>query len=186
VEPAARGEGPDPGVPASMHATRARAVQLRTVAQQSHGDFSATMGLSPAARATASMFRMIGHYEITRDGDVISVWSTPEFNLEAAQQYAQDMLELIAQMPPKFGTLVAFDAPPVIGPEVEEAMRRSARQRAERGLVAVAFVTGSLDGIEIARAQWERVYDGSGIAFLLFREAAPARAWLQEQIDRAR
>lgn len=132
------------------------------------------------------MFRMIGHYEITRDGDVIRVWSTPEFNLEAAQQYARDMLELIAQMPSKFGTLVAFDAPPVIGPEVEEAMRRSARQRAERGLVAVAFATASLEGIEIAKAQWERIYEGSGIAFQLFREVPPARAWLQEQVDHAR
>ena len=132
------------------------------------------------------MFRMIGHYEITRDGDVIRVWSTPEFNLEAAQQYARDMLELIAQMPPKFGTLVAFDAPPIIGPEVEESMRRSARQRAERGLVAVAFATASLEGIEIARAQWERIYAGSGIAFQLFREIVPAREWLQDHIDRAR
>ena len=132
------------------------------------------------------MFRMIGHYEITRDGDVIHVWSTPEFNLEAAQQYARDMLELIAQMPPKFGTLVAFDAPPIIGPEVEEAMRRSARQRAERGLVAVAFVTASVEGIEIARAQWERIYEGSGIAFQIFRDAGLARAWLQEQVDRGR
>lgn len=132
------------------------------------------------------MFRMIGHYEITRDGDVIHVRSTPEFNLEAAQQYARDMLELIAQMPPKFGTLVAFDRPPIIGPEVEEAMRRSAWQRAERGLVAVAFVTASLEGIEIARTQWERIYEGSGIAFQLFREEPPARAWLQQQVDRAR
>jgi hypothetical protein len=132
------------------------------------------------------MFRMIGHYEITRDGDVIHVWSTPEFNLEAVQQYALDMLELIAQMPPKFGTLVAFDAPPIIGPEVEDAMRRTARQRAERGMVAVAFVTSSADGIDIARAQWERIYQGSGVAFELFREEPPARAWLQQQVDRAR
>ena len=129
------------------------------------------------------MFRMIGHYEITRDGDVIHVWSTPEFNLEAAQQYARDMLELIAQMPPKFGTLVAFDAPPIIGPEVEEAMRRTARQRAERGMVAVAFVTSSQEAIEVARAQWLRVYEGSGIALQFFREAEPARKWLQRQID---
>ena len=57
------------------------------------------------------MFRMIGHYEIKRDGDVIRVWSAHEFNLEAAQQYARDMIEAIAQMPAKFATLVEFDAP---------------------------------------------------------------------------
>ena len=129
------------------------------------------------------MFYMIGHYEIARDGDVIRVWSSSEFNLEAAQQYMRDMLQMIEQMPAKFGTLVIFDAPPIIGPEVEEAMRRSARQRAERGMVAVAFVTRSVEGLEIASAQWDRIYEGSGVVFQLFRDVEPARAWLQERID---
>ncbi len=132
------------------------------------------------------MFRKIGHYEITRDGDVISVWSSHEFNLEAAQQYALDMIEMIEQMPPKFGTLVAFDSPPVVAPDVEEAMRRSAQQRGDRGMVAVAFVTRDLEGIKIASSQWDRIYKGSGITFQIFREVEPARAWLQEQIDRER
>ena len=129
------------------------------------------------------MFRMIGQYEITRDGDVINVWSSSEFNLEAAQQYARDMMEMIASMPPRFATLVAFDSPPIIGPDVEAAMRRSAFQRAERGMVAVAFATSSAEGIEIARAQWERIYEGSGVAFRFFGEERQARAWLQELID---
>ena len=129
------------------------------------------------------MFRMIGHYEITRDGDVIRVWSSSEFNLEAAQQYARDMMEMIASMPSRFATLVRFDSPPIIGPDVEAAMRRSAFQRAERGMVAVAFATTNLDGIEIARAQWERIYEGSGVAFRFFREEVQARQWLQARID---
>jgi hypothetical protein len=132
------------------------------------------------------MFRKIGHYEITRDDDLIRVWSSSEFNLEAAQQYALDMIAMIERMPPRFATLVEFDAPPVIGPEVEESMRRSARQRAERGMAAVAFVTQSEEGIRVASAQWERIYDGSGVAFRIFREVAPARAWLQAQVDAAK
>ena len=132
------------------------------------------------------MLGMIGHYEITRDGDIIRVWSSSEFNLEAAQQYALDMIEMIEQMPPKFGTLVAFDSPPVVAPDVEETMRRSAAQRAERGMVAVAFVTQNLEGISVASAQWDRIYEDSGITFQIFREVAPAMKWLQEQIDRAK
>ena len=132
------------------------------------------------------MFRMIGHYEITRDGDVIRVWSSSEFNLEAAQQYARDMMEMIASMPSRFATLVAFDSPPIIGPDVEAAMRRSAFQRAERGMVAVAFATTNLDGIEIARAQWERIYEGSGVTFRFFGEESQARQWLQARIDESK
>ena len=133
-----------------------------------------------------SVFRIIGQYEISRDGDVIRVWSTPEFNLEAARQYALDMVEQIKQMPPRFGTLVGFDAPPIIGPEVEDSMSRSARERAAMGMVAVAFVTKNLDGLAVARTQWLRVYEGSGVALEFFTDDAPARAWLQEQIDLAK
>ena len=129
------------------------------------------------------MFRKIGHYEITRDGDLIRVRSTAEFNLEAAQQYSLDMIQLIAQMPPKFATLVEFDAPPVVGPEVEASMRRSAHERGERGMVAVAFITASKDGIRVAHAQWERIYAGSGIVFRLFDDVPSARAWLLEQLE---
>jgi hypothetical protein len=129
------------------------------------------------------MFRMIGQYEITRDGDVVHVRSAPEFNLEAAQQYARDMMEVIAQMPPRFATLVEFEAPPIIGPEVEESMHRSAKQRAERGMQAVAFVTQSVDGITVANAQWGRIYAGTGVEFRTFRDRASARIWLQELLD---
>jgi hypothetical protein len=129
------------------------------------------------------MFRMIGNYEITRDGDVIHVVSASEFNLEAAQQYARDMLAMIATMPPVFGTLVEFEVPPIIGPEVEEAMRRSAKDRGERGMVAVAFVIREVEALTVASAQWHRIYEGTRIAFAHFRQAAPARAWLQAQVD---
>ena len=131
------------------------------------------------------MFRIIGQYDITRDGDFVVVWSSPEFNLEAARQYALDMMRVIEQMPLKFGTLVSFESPPIVGPEVEEAMRQSARQRAERGMVAVAFVTANVEAVTIARGQWRRVYDGSGVTFQFFAEEEPARQWLREQIDGA-
>ncbi|MEO8160634.1 MAG: hypothetical protein ABI588_04375 [Arenimonas sp.] len=128
------------------------------------------------------MFRIIGQYDIRRDGDLIRVWSSPEFNLEAARQYALDMMAMIEEMPAKFGTIVSFEWPPVVGPEVEEAMRRSARTRAERGMVAVAFVTLNPHALEVAREQWERIYAGSGITLQFFLDEAPALAWLHQQV----
>jgi hypothetical protein len=128
-------------------------------------------------------FRIIGQYSIDRDGDIIRVWSSPEFNLEAARQYALDMTALIREMPPRFGTLVCFDAPPVIGPEVEASMRASARERGAMGMVAVAFVTASLDAIEVARAQWSRIYAGSDISLQFFQDAQLARDWRQAKVD---
>ena len=130
------------------------------------------------------VFRIIGQYELRREGDLICVRSTPEFNLEAARQYALDMNELIGQMPAKFGVLVEFEAPPVIAPEVEESMRKSAWERAQRGMVAVAFVATNVDGLAVARGQWERIYEGLAVSFRIFREAEPAREWLDEEVAR--
>jgi hypothetical protein len=130
------------------------------------------------------MFRIIGQYELERDGDLIHVRSTPEFNLEAARQYALDMNALIEQMPAKFGVLVEFSAPPVIAPEVEESMRKSAWERAQRGMVAVAFVASNVDGLAVARGQWERIYEGSGVDFRIFQDATPAREWLAQELAR--
>ena len=132
----------------------------------------------------ASMFRIIGHYEIDRDGDIIRVWSSPEFNLEAARQYARDMVEQIKDMPPRFGVLVGFAALPVIGPDVEASMRQTAFERASMGMAAVAFVTTSADAVSVARVQWQRIYEGSGVAFRDFEAEEPARAWLRAQLDR--
>lgn len=132
------------------------------------------------------MFRMIGHYEIRRDGDVICVQSSSEFNLEAAQQYARDIMEMIAQMPPRFATLVEFEEPPVIGPDVEDAMRRSVEQRAQRGMRAVAFVMHSRAGLDIAHTQWRRVYEGTGVDFDVFDDFSRAREWLQAKVDATR
>ena len=131
------------------------------------------------------MFRIIGSYRISREGDIIRVWSAPEFNLEAAQQYARDMVEQIAQMPARFATLVEFEAPPIIAPEVEAAMHASALERSKRGMVAVAFVMQRLDGLAVARAQWRRIYEGSGTVFETFTDLDEGRAWLRERLDAA-
>jgi hypothetical protein len=128
------------------------------------------------------MFRIIGSYEIKREGDLIHVWSSPEFNLEAAQQYALDMMAIIEEMPARFATLVEFEAPPIIAPEVEDSMHASAIARGERGLVAVAFVMRSLDGIAVARGQWQRIYRDTGIVFDTFADIEAARAWLEEKM----
>src|SRR5258705_2812977 len=86
------------------------------------------------------MFRKIGQFEISADGDLILVASSPEFNLESAREYSAAMAVVIERMPPKFGVLARFDTPPILAPDVEAAMRESARVRKQRGMVAVALV----------------------------------------------
>ena len=128
------------------------------------------------------MFPKIGTFEIVAEGEVIHVRSTAQFNLEAVQEYSAKVTEVIAGMPAKFGILTEFDGPPIMGPEVETAMRETAEQRAARGMCAVAFVTPEHHGRKIASGQWHRIYDPLGIAFAFFDDVESARTWLHGQI----
>src|SRR5262249_19542455 len=130
------------------------------------------------------MFRKIGQFEITVDGDVVNVWSSPEFNLEAAQEYAAAMERIIDGMPAIFGVMTRFEAPPIIGPDVEASLKETAKHRAARGMIAVAFVIPDVDqaGLSIAKAQWNRIYHPIGVVLQIFVDAESARPWLHEQI----
>jgi hypothetical protein len=128
------------------------------------------------------MFPRIGTFDIVAEGDVIHVRSTPQFNLEAVQEYSAKVSEVITHMPQRFGILAEFENQPIVGPEVEQAMRETSRQRAARGLAAVAFVTPGHDGQKIAIGQWHRIYDPLGIAFAFFDDVESARTWLLAKI----
>jgi hypothetical protein len=131
------------------------------------------------------MFRKIGQFEISVEGDLVHLWSSPEFNLEAAQEYAAAMETIIDGMPPVFGVMTRFEAPPIVGPDVEASLIETARHRAQRGMVAVAFVIRNVEqgGLSIAHAQWERIYRPIDDAFAIFPDTETARPWLREQIQ---
>ena len=136
----------------------------------------------------APTFRKIGQFEISVDGDFICVWSSSEFNLEAAQDYADAMETIVDQMPPTFGVLTRYESPPIVGPDVEASLWETAQQCARRGMVAVAFVVPTVDrgGLSIARAQWNRIYTLVGVALAIFSDVESAHLWLRRQIQSAR
>ena len=135
-----------------------------------------------------STFRKIGVFEIVVDGDVVNLWSSPEFNLEAALEYAAAMEKVIDGMTSVFGVMTRFESPPIIGPDVEASLKETAKHRAQRGMVAVAFIIPNADhgGLSIAMAQWHRIYDPIDVPFAIFSEVETARPWLREQIESAR
>ena len=135
-----------------------------------------------------SSFRKIGQFEIIVDGDVVNLWASPEFNLEAALEYAAAMETVIDRMPPAFGVMTRFESPPIVGPDVEASLKETAKRRAQRGMVAVAFVIPNLDhaGLSIAAAQWHRIYEPIGVPLAIFPDVETARPWLREQIELAR
>lgn len=132
-----------------------------------------------------STFRKIGQFEIVVDGDVVNLWASPEFNLEAAQEYAAAMETIVDRMPLVFGVMTRFESAPIIGPDVEASVIETAGRRAQRGMVAVALVISSVDheGRAIADAQWHRIYESIGVPLAIFSDEETARPWLRQQID---
>ena len=135
-----------------------------------------------------STFRKIGQFEIVADGDVVNLWASPEFNLEAAQEYAAAMETIIDRMPSVFGVMTRFESAPIVGPDVEASLKETAKRRAQRGMVAVAFVIPNVDhgGLSIADTQWRRIYEPIGVPLAIFSDVEAARPWLRRQIDLAR
>jgi|SRR6185312_17126050 len=142
---------------------------------------------TPCADVISST-RKIGQFQISIDGDVVNLWVSPEFNLEVALEYAAAMEQTIDQMPSVFGVMTRFERPPIIGPDVEESLKQTAKHRAQRGMVAVSFVIPDLDhtGISIAVAQWHRIYDPIDVPFAVFSNVEAAQPWLRKQIESAR
>lgn len=130
------------------------------------------------------MFRQIGQYQIQIEGDIINLWSSAEFNVEAARDYALAMVDVIAQMKPPFGVLTRFDGAPVLAAEVEASVHETGIERARRGMRAVAFVTPDEPGLSVARSQWARIYAGTPVVHAFFHDEDSARAWLRGQLDR--
>ena len=134
------------------------------------------------------MFPKIGQFEISVNGDLVLVRCSPEFNVETAQEYAAAMETVMDRLPPTFGVLTRFEAPPIVGPDVEASLRETARHRAQRGMVAAAFIIPAADraGLSIARAQWDRIYGPIGVALEIFPDAESGQVWLRQQIQLAR
>jgi hypothetical protein len=133
-------------------------------------------------------FRKIGQFEIVVEGDVVNLWSSPEFNLEAAQEYAAAMEKIIDGMPSVFGVMTRFESPPIVGPDVEASLKETAKHRAQRGMVAVAFIIPNVDhgALSIADVQWHRIYEPIGVSLAIFPDVETARPWLRAQIETAR
>jgi len=67
---------------------------------------------------------------------------------------------------------------PILGPEGETVLRASVRERVALGCAAQATVLLDATTIEVARAQYRRVYDPEGLHHAIFRAIEPATQWL--------
>jgi hypothetical protein len=81
-------------------------------------------------------------------------------------------------IPTPFGVLMVSHEQPILGPEGEEILRVSVRERVAFGCAIQATVLLERSTIEIARAQYQRVYVPERLHHAIFEAIGPAARWL--------
>jgi hypothetical protein len=102
------------------------------------------------------------------------------WNLECTTDYVRQFEACMHDIPKPFGVLMISHEQPILGPDGEEVLRRSVRERVALGCRAQATVLLDRSTIEVARAQYARVYVPEGLKHEIFRAIEPATQWLND------
>ncbi len=117
-----------------------------------------------------------GKYSIRTCGRVVRVDAWGPWNVEQTLDYIQHLKTCMGTMRKPFAMLSVSHVQPVLGPESEEVLKESVRQRALLDCVAQATVL--LDFSTVAEAQYRRIYNLEGLRCGIFHEIAPGVSWL--------
>jgi hypothetical protein len=126
-------------------------------------------------------FAAHGEFTIRSYGPVMRVDARGPWNLECTADYVLQFKTCMHDIQKPFAVLMISHEQPILGPEGEEVLRSSVRERVELGCKAQATVLLDPSSVEVARAQYARVYVPEGLNHAIFRSIAPAAEWLTEQ-----
>ncbi|MGQ0798540.1 MAG: hypothetical protein ACT4NL_00305 [Pseudomarimonas sp.] len=126
------------------------------------------------------MFRRIGDYELTTEGNLLVLRCSAVWNTETTLEYTQTVGLMVASLESPWGVLAIVQGVPVFGPEGEALMQDSVRRRFQIGMRALALIIQHGDGESICRAQMQRIYVAAGVKLAYFDEEAAARQWLAD------
>lgn len=124
------------------------------------------------------MATLLAHarYSIRRCGRVVRVDAWGPWNVEHTLDYVQHLKTCMETMRTPFAMLSVSHVQSLLGPDSEEVLKESLRQRALMGCVAQA--TALLDFSTLAEAQYRRIYLHEGLRCGIFHEIAPAVSWV--------
>lgn len=126
------------------------------------------------------MATLLAHpkYSIRKCGRVVRVDAWGPWNVEQTLDYVQHLKACMESMRKPFAMLSVSHVQPLLGPESEQVLKESVRQRAQLDCVAQATVLLDVSTAIAAEAQYRRVYVHEGLRCGIFHEIAPAVSWL--------
>jgi len=127
------------------------------------------------------MFASHGEFSIRSHGHAMRVDARGPWNLECAAEYVMQFKGCIRHIAKPFAVLMVAHEQPILGPDGEAVLRSSVRERVALGCRLQATVLLESSTVDIARAQYARIYVPEGLNHEIFREIAPAVDWLVAQ-----
>ena len=123
-------------------------------------------------------FAAHGEFTIRSCGRVVRVDARGPWNSECTIDYVRELRACMEDIPTPFGVLMVSHEQPILGPEGEEILRLSVRERVSFGCAAQATVLLERSTAAIALAQYQRVYVPERLQHAIFPAIAPATRWL--------
>ena len=127
------------------------------------------------------MFASHGEFSIRSHGHAMRVDARGPWNLECAAEYVMQFKACIRHIAKPFAVLMVAHEQPILGPDGEAVLRSSVRERVALGCRLQATVLLESSTVDIARAQYARIYVPEGLNHAIFREIGPAVDWLIAQ-----
>lgn len=138
-------------------------------------------GLMQAPRCRMQTFAPHGEFTIRSYENIIRVDAQGPWNVECTTEYVRQLKVRMRDIAKPFGVLMISHGQPILGPDGEEVLRSSVRERVALGCKAQATVLlEPSKTVEVARSQYARVYVPEGLNHAIFRAIAPAAQWLIE------
>lgn len=121
-----------------------------------------------------------GEFTIRSYGQVMRVDARGPWNLECTADYVRQFKVCMRDVAKPFSVLMICHEQPILGQDGESVLRSSVRERVTLGCRAQATVLMDPSTVEVARAQYARIYIPEGLNHAIFRAIAPGMQWLMD------
>ena len=123
-----------------------------------------------------------GSYQIDVSGNVLSFSGEGPWDKITVERYNKDMRTAIGMFNGKAWAFLGYlKGLSILTPDAEQALQDAVIWRANHKMTMCALVTESATIPELARSQFERIYEGAGVKYGIFNNRPSALTWLARQ-----
>lgn len=123
-----------------------------------------------------------GDFKLVLSGNVMITVATGPWNQECIEKFRKEYFQLVQPLKgQQRADLVILQGESLLIPSAEQRLTKTINKSAEHGLSHVALVVSNAAIRPIAQAQFNKVYQSSGLNIQFFDQQVKALNWLTQQ-----